>query len=334
MTGTPIPCAWLLELSHWFERSRAWVTDLDGQSLQGLPGWALFPHSRLPADLIAAWLQRVGYVGTYPVLCGDESVPVELEEDEDPGHLRYRCPESFRWRRLPAQAAAVYTLESSQFLGAIAELLDIPVALRKDPQRPALPDRLWSLGRPRIGPTQVEVWYACGLRTGAEAIFQHLAQPIYPDQGLILHGGLPLPDILRPPRQYRLVSLHQVLVDGSNPAQLDHARLYRMLTAAAGAVIERSLPVAYDPHLRLLTIRTIAKSWLIKGDAQAAAVHYLFKQAQQDRWLLKAEEILKAVYPGRTMGRSVRLQSLFRGNDEWTVYIHNPQRGYYGFRVS
>jgi hypothetical protein len=28
------------------------------------------------------------------------------------------------------------------------------------------------------------------------------------------------------------------------------------------------------------------------------------------------------------------LQSLFRGNDEWTDYIANPRRGYYGFRVA
>ncbi|MFM2005711.1 MAG: hypothetical protein RLZZ09_1366 [Pseudomonadota bacterium] len=334
MAGPPIPSAWLLELGHWFERSRARVHDLDGQPLQGLPGWAFLPHSRIPAEVIAGWVQRVGYAGSYPVLRDDECVPVELEEDEASGQLRYRCPDSFRWRRLPAQAAAVYTVDSGQFLGALADLLDLPLALRPDPQRPALADRLWLLGRPRIGPTQVPVWYACGLRTGAVAIFEYLAQPSCPDQGLILHGGLPLPDLLRPPRQYRFVSLQQALVDGSNPAQLDHARVYRMLTAAAGVVTERSLPVAYDPHLRQLTIRTIAKPWLIKGEAQAAAVHYLFKQAQQDRWLLKAEEILKAVHPGRTVGRSARLQSLFRGNDEWTDYIANPRRGYYGFRVA
>ncbi len=31
-----------------------------------------------------AWLECVGYSGSYPAPCRDEHVPVELEEDDDP----------------------------------------------------------------------------------------------------------------------------------------------------------------------------------------------------------------------------------------------------------
>jgi len=85
--------------------------------------------------------------------------------------------------------------------------------------------------------------------------------------------------------------------------------------------------VHFDEYTNTLTIRTKIKPWTIKGERQAAAVRYMFEQAINDRWILPAAEILGSAYADKKTARSLRMQSLFRGNADWEDYIDNPERG-------
>ncbi len=257
------------------------------------------------------------------------------EAADDPAQFTYLCPETYRRRGLPARDAAVYTINTDKFLNSLAALFAIPEGLRQASPAPALDGQLWHLGKPRIGPTYFDVWFGRGLAKGVADIFQHFAAPAAPDQGLLVHAGLALPELIRPPRAYRTITLPEGLVASAPLATLDQEHLYRLLTAPGAHRPQRTLPVHYDPHTQQLTLRSMPQPWLIKGRRQAAAVAHMFKQAEQERWWLKAEEILQAAYPpGTTLGRSARMQNLFRGNEEWELYIDNPKKGYYGFRIA
>jgi hypothetical protein len=147
LLSTPSP----LDLLDLFERSRQPLVDIEGQRVHGVPGWDLDRVTAMPSEARGAWLECVGYAGSFPAPCGDECIPVDLEEDEDPARYRYRCPETFRWKYVSAQNAAVYAVRPAEFLGAVADLLTIPYALRKGIESPAIDGVLWQLGRARIG---------------------------------------------------------------------------------------------------------------------------------------------------------------------------------------
>ncbi len=102
----------LLELIDLFERSIHAVADGGGQRLHGMPGWELSRRATLSKRDLAAWTERIGFAGTYLAASGDECVPVDIEEDDDPGRYRYRCPETFRTKYVSADLVAVHAVDA------------------------------------------------------------------------------------------------------------------------------------------------------------------------------------------------------------------------------
>jgi len=133
----------LLDLIELFERSHQPLVDVEGQVLRGVPGWDLPRMTALSPEALEGWADCVGYAGSFPAACGDERIPVDIEEDEDPSRYRYRCPESFRLRFVDAVDVAVYAVRPAILLGTVADLLDIPQAMRKGIESPAIDGVLW-----------------------------------------------------------------------------------------------------------------------------------------------------------------------------------------------
>lgn len=329
-----LPTKSLLELTDLFERSHQPLADIDGKRICGVLGWDVARMTSLAPDAMEEWIDCVGYAGSFPAPCGDERVSVDLEEDDDPARYRYRCPETFRPKYVTTEDAAVYAVRPGAFLGAVADLLAIPQALRKGIESAAIDSVLWHLGKARIGPAHTDVWFVRGLAQAVEDVFRYFHAPTLPDQGLILTSGQPLPEFVRPPKNYRFAALCDVLVDYVTTPTLDMDLLHRILAAPAGGTLRPILPVHFDEYTHTLTIRSKSnKPWVIRGARQAAAVRYMYQQAMNDRWLLTAREILGAAYPDQRAARSQRMQNLFSGNTEWEDYIANPERGKYGFRL-
>lgn len=322
----------LLDLITLFEGSGQSITNSEGQRLHGIPGWDVSRLTSFSPRALSAWTDCVGYAGFYPATRGDEQVAVDLHEDDAADRYRYRCPETFRWKFVPAAEVAVYCVRASTFLNTIAELLGIAQALRKGIEAPLLGGTLWHLGKARIGPALTDVWFVRGLAQSVDEVFRHFHQTTLPDQGLILSSSMALPNVVRPPRNYRFASLPDVVVDYASTPYLDMDLLHRVLASPADGALRPVLPVHFNEYTKTLTIRTKTKPWAIKGDRQAAAVRYMFEQAVNDRWLLPAAEILGAAYPDKKTARSQRMQNLFSGNTAWEDYIANPEKGKYGFR--
>lgn len=324
----------LLDLLSLFDQGPMVTSDIEGGLVTGIPAWAL-ERTDLSPKARAEWLALVGYAGIFPVPFGDEWVEVELSEDEDPARRRYRCPETFRLKSVEMTQIAVYAVQHERLLHAIADLLEIPQPLRKGIDAPLLDGTLWNLGKARIGPAHEDVWFVRGLAQSADAVFRYFHSAPLPDRGLILTSGQPLPEFVRPPKDYRFASLRQVLVDYAATPSLDMDLLHRILATAADGTLRPSLPVHFNEYTNTLVIRSkSSKPWHLKGDRQAAAIRYMYAQALNDRWLLPAGEILSAVYPKKAGARSQRMQNLFSGNTDWEDYIANPEKGKYGFRLT
>ena len=333
MPAKPLSTPSLLELLDLFERSSQSLTDAEGQRLRGVPGWDIFHRTSLSARELAEWTECVGYSGCFPAPCGDERVPVELQEDSDPTRYRYRCPETFRRKSVAASEVAVYAVRAPKLLHVVADLLDIPVALRKGIESPLLDGSLWHMGKARIGPAHTDIWFVRGLASCVDLLFRHFHAQTLPDQGLILTTGTVLPEFVRPPRNYRFAALHGVVVDFLPDPRMDVDLLHRILTTPGDGTLRPVLPVYFDEYTHVLTIRSKTQPWHIRGRRQAAAVKYLYEQACNGRWLVGAGEILAAAYPDKETGKSTRISSLFSGNEEWRDYLANPEKGQYGFRL-
>lgn len=332
MPARPLSTQSLLELLDLFEQSDESITDGDGQRLRGVAGWDLARLQSLRQKDRLEWLICKGYAGRFPAPSGDEHVPVELEEADDPGQYAYRCPETFRKKFVSASEVAVYSVSVPKILGLIAALLETPVAHRRGIDSPAIDGVLWNLGKTRIGSSHTDVWFVRGLARSVDAVFRHFHSPALVEQGLILSSGQPLPEFVRPPRNYRFATMRQVLVDYVPKPCIDMTLLDRILTSPADGTLPSVTAVYFDEGANVLTIRTKNERWHIKGARQAAAVRYMHQQACKGRWLLDAGEILAAAYPkGQELGKSRTMASLFNGNEKWRDFIANPVKGRYSF---
>jgi hypothetical protein len=296
-----------------------------------VPGWDISRTTSLSVPQLSAWAECIGYASHYPAIRDDERITVEIEEDDDPSRYRYRCPQTFRRKYVPAVEVAVYCVQSTKFLNLIADLLTIPQALRNGLELPPLNGVLWHLGKARIGAAHTDVWLVRGLAQSVDDVFRHFSSQTLPDQGLILSSGVALPDFIRPPRNYRFASLRDVIVPDVPKPCLDMDLLHRILTMPADGTLRPALSVNFDEYTNTLTIRSKVKPWVIKGARQAAAIKYMFDQFQNERVLLSAKEILAAAYSDKQSGKSHRMQNLFSGNADWEDYIVNPEKGQYGF---
>nr|WP_141130555.1 hypothetical protein [Thiomonas arsenitoxydans] len=324
----------LLELIDLFERSIHAVANGDGQRLRGVPGWDLWRCGALSDSDLAAWTERIGYAGSYPAPLGDDRVPVDIEEDDDPGRYRYRCPETFRTKYVSADLVAVHAVDAVKLLTYLADLLGVPQAQRSGITAPTIDGVLWRLGKMRIAHAQVDAWVVRGLSSSTEKVFEHFRAPPLPDQGLIFTTGQDLPAIVMPPRAYRIVPIASALVDHAIKPYVDIDLIHRLLLAPAGTKVEKSLPVRFDRYSNTLVIATKSdKPWPIKGARQIAVVSHLFEQFENGRHWVPAREILDAVYGPKKSGRSQRIQNIFSGNLIWEDYIAGDGNGKYGFNL-
>jgi hypothetical protein len=319
----------LLELIDLFERSSHAVADGAGQRLHGVPGWDLARCAALSDREREQWTERVGYAGCYPAAWDGERVPVEVEEDDDPGRYRYRCPETFRTKYVSADLVAVHAVTTTKLLNCLADLLAIPQAHRRGITTPAIHGTLWHLGKMRIADAQVDAWLVRGLSSSTDQVFAHFHAASQPEQGLIFTTGQALPDIVPPPRSYRIIPIASVLVDYAGKPHLDTDLIHRLLVAPAGSKEERSLPVRFDPYTNTLVIATKAdKPWAIKGAKQVAVVKYLVEQFENGRTRVSAGDILVAAHGSREAARGKRVPSIFSSNSQWLDYIEHDDAGY------
>jgi len=329
MSSKPLPTQSLLELIDLFEQSGQPIADGDGQRLHGVPGWDLSRTLSLSDHDLAAWTECVGYAGCYPAPCRDERILVDIEEDADPGRYRYRCPETFRVKYISAETAAVRAVIATKLLNYLADLMEIPQALRRGITTAAIDDVLWNLGKMRIGQVHVDTWLVRGLANTIDDVYRHLDQPSLPDTGVILTTGAAQPAIVRPPRNYRLIPLNSVLSPNSASPVVDTDLIHRLLLASPGETIEGSPVVRFDHFNSTLhiTTRSIAP-WTVTGPKQAAVVKYLVEQFENGRQRVSAGDILVAAHGSREAARGKRVPSIFSGNSQWLDYIEHDDAGY------
>lgn len=333
MPSKPLSTPSLLELIRLFEQSALPITDSDGQRLFGVPGWALTGKNPLSAHDLSAWFECVGYAGNYPAPCGDEQVMVEIEEDADPNRYHYRCPETFRVKRISADAVVVRAVTPTKLLNYLADLMDIPQALRRGIDTAAIDGVLWHLGKMRIGLLHTDVWLARGLATCLETIFQHFQQSTLPDTGILFSAGPALPAMVKAPRNYRVVPLASVFTPHSAAPVVDTDLIRRLLVAAHGETADHTPAVRFDETTNTLHITTrLIAPWTITGPKQIAVVKYLVEQFHKERHRVSAGDILVAAHGSREAARGKRVPSIFSGNTQWLDYIVHDDDGY-GIRL-
>ena len=150
----------LLDLVDLFEQSSQSTVNADGQRIYGVPGWVLSGISSLSDKQLEAWTDCVGYSTFFPAPCGEDRVAVEIKEDDDPDRYSYRCPETFRKKYISAATVAVRSVRATDFLNYLADLLEIPQALRRGIDTAAVGNVLWNIGKMRVAGLQVDVWVA------------------------------------------------------------------------------------------------------------------------------------------------------------------------------
>ena len=202
----------LLELIDLFERSIHAVADGGGQRLHGMPGWELSRRAALSKRDRAAWTERIGFAGTYLAARGDECVPVDIEEDDDPGRYRYRCPETFRTKYVAAELVSVHAVGDAKLLNYLADLLGVPQAQRTGITVPAIDGVLCRLGKMRVADTQLDAWVVRGLSSSADNVFEHFRTASLPEQGVIFTTVPAVPDLVLPPLAYRIIRIASALV--------------------------------------------------------------------------------------------------------------------------
>lgn len=329
MSQNVLPTRSLLELIDLFERSSHAIADGSGQRLHGVPGWDLASRAALSDRELEQWTERIGYAGSYLAARSDVRMPVEIKEDDDPERYRYRCPETFRTKFVSADLVAVRAVSDTKLLNYLADLLEVPQAHRRGITAPAIDGVLWRLGKMRIADAQVDAWVVRGLLSSIDKVFEHFRLASLPEQGLIFTTGQSLPDIVPPPRSYRIVPIANVLVDYAVKPHIDTNLIHRLLVAPAGSNEEKSLPVRFDPYTNTLVIATKAdKPWVIKGAKQVAVVKYLVEQFKNGRTRVSAGDILVAAHGSREAARGKRVASIFSGNGQWFDYIEHNDAGY------
>lgn len=317
----------LLDLIPVFDQGRREILGFDGVRLRGVPVWELADRIGLNDTERRDWLATAGMASYYPADAGDVHVSVDLDPTDDPDLWRYRCPATFGLTTIRARDAAVLAVPESRFLNFVADLLNIPSALRTDISKALLDGALWRLGKARIDQAHLECWLARDVAASLHQIVEHFCNPALPDQGIVLFAGRALPPLIQSPRNYRFVLLADALSADSEMSKLDFDFLRRVLKTPHGGSLKPALAVELNDITRTLKIRGIAEPWPITGNDHWAAVKYMHDQFVAGRMRLTPGEVLNAVYNGRAQGRSKTLASLFRGNRHWKTFLQQPRKG-------
>jgi len=317
----------LLDLIPVFDQGRCEVLGFDGVRLRGVPAWQLADRLSHSDTDHRDWLATAGIASYFPADAGDQYASVDLEPTDDPDIYSYRCPATFELVTIRATKAAVVMVPEQRFLNLIADLLNIPSALRSDISKPLHDGTLWRLGKARIDQAHLECWLARDVATSLQQVVEHFRDPTLPDQGIVLLTGRALPPLIQAPRNYRFVLLSDALRQDSETPLLDFDLLRRLIATPHGASLKPALAVELNDITRTLKIRSINEPWQITGNDHWAAVKYMHDQFLAGRMRLKPGEVLNAVFKGRAQGRSKTLASLFKGNRHWKTYLHQPEKG-------
>lgn len=328
----------LIELTEVFERSGSSLPDLEGLRVQGVPGWDLCKLARITPAITSYWLNKVGYAGTMPAYRGDEKVPVEITEldGSGPSNFQYRCPETFRMRRVAASAIAVYAVKPEVYLDYIAELFGIHNAARSGIKQASISGYLWRLGVARIGSSQIPIWFVRELGVKLDQVLTHLNDSSVPPGGLIVSSGLDLPKHIQWPKNFRVVRLQEALVEFTRFSQLDFTYLERLMSQPAGEQVIKTSKVYFNESTSTLSIGSIKESWKIGGVKQAKAVHRMYQAACSDIWELTHAEVLDAAYKGapESERKGKTIHDLFKKNDKWKTYLRLTRRGHIAFNLA
>ena len=151
----------------------------------GVPGWSAFGTDVFDAEAAGAVDRLRRLRRKLPASLDDELVNADLTEDEQADRYRYRCPQTFRWKFVPAAEVAVYSVRPAAILSTIADLLGIARRLCERDRCAAAGRFPLAFGEGRIGPALTDVWLVRGLARSVEEVFRHFNQTSLPDQGLI-----------------------------------------------------------------------------------------------------------------------------------------------------
>ncbi|MEW7978536.1 MAG: hypothetical protein AB2813_01650 [Candidatus Sedimenticola endophacoides] len=322
-----------LDLIHLFDTSSQPIFGNEGQRLLGIPAWELDKkYPDLSQSPLSDWLTTSGYAGVIEVDFDDEQVHVEIEEDNDPGLVGYRDPNTLQWKTVPLQDTVVRQVAEQSFLHSIADLLDIPQAQRNGISHPEIPGTLWLLGNARLGDgMHNQIWLVRNLESSLPEIVAALDAK--GSTGLLLCTSKKHSDYINLPSGIALCSLADTVVQHLDDTCLDKDWLYRQILGTPDSSKKADFPIEFDRYSKTLVIRGKAP-WVLKGDKQAKAVEYMYQQALKGRWELSPKEILAAAHGKGHTGGAKRLSSLFSSNVEWVDYIANPRRGIYSFNLS
>lgn len=150
----------------------------------------------------------------------------------------------------------------------------------------------------------------------------------------MLNTGRPISDVVRLPDGVNVCQLADAIVSYLETTSLDKSWLRRQKFApAVHGLRAPNLQISYDRERRVLSIRG-KPDWFVRGEKQPKAVEYMYQQALQGRLELSPDEIFTATGIKTGTGKTVRMQSLFKGNPNWTLYIANPRRGIYTFNLA
>jgi len=321
----------LRELVQLFEISNSEVSSGDGQYTRGIPAWRLRRYASINGQQSSNWFTLVGYADYCIAPCYDEDVEVVVEYDDELGGYGYRCPETFKWRRIAEENLAIYEPKTDRLLHAIADIIDIPQAFRGGIEKPVIENLLWKLGKIRIGRADIDVWMCKRFCQNLGVVYDYLERPAIPELGILLTCGGPIADMLRRPKRFHIVRLLDMLPTNSDTAAIDQTIIALLTTRSETAVLDSSCPVNFNELTNTLTLHNHPEPWVIKGPLQIKAIRYMAEQAIKGRWDLPAGEILNAVYGTQKVGRSRRMQDLFKSNAQWRSYITNRENGIWGF---
>ena len=304
-----------------------------GIQLSGIPAPTLRRRLRgLIPEILDYWLITVGYAGVHEVTFEDAPEWVDLEPTEDSDFLRYRDPESLRWRQLPIAEAAVYQVDTGRLLNAIADALSVLSTQRDGIDRPLIDNVLWRLGTARLG-TGLDIpgYVVRALDPHFDAVVSRLAEEWR--AGVVLSCATSVPKCLRWPPGVTVVSLVDFLVPERSSTMLDLQRLARRVSELLNDPLDvDACAVLFDADLKVLTIAGKAP-WVLNGEAQARAVEYMAKLAHQGIWSAQAKDILRASRAPGQIGGARTVPDLFKKNPHWTHYIERKERGRYGFKL-
>lgn len=305
-----------------FEYSGNKILNSVGQTITGIPCRQLSRFFDVPICQSAQnFLSTVGYAGSYESIFEDELVQVEIEEDEEPSRVRYRCPETFRLQYLPLEETSVVQVNPDQFLNYIAELLEIESFQRKGIKSPIIRDYLWKLGSARFyNGFYIPVYFVRSINRDLNKIIDSLAAE--KTQMILLTSSSLLPERIKWPDGVVVCILKDAVVQHLPETKLDTEWIYKKSISGGeySAEMQDDFPVQYDAVRQALSIKG-KPDWHIRGAAHAAAVKYMVDQARMGNWELQAKDILVAACTNGKIGRSRTMDSLFTGNREWDQYI-------------